>query len=381
MFDTIIREGTVIDGTGGPPRRADLGISDGRLVALGDLNGAEARRIISCPSKMVTPGFIDTHVHSDLALLSQPDHLPKITQGITTEILGQDGLSYAPLSQENLARMEQYLSGLNGKPKTAIRGGSVAEFLDMFHRRVAVNVLFLIPHGVLRVEAIGWGNTVCPPSALRKMRSMARRGMEEGACGFSTALTYPPCSFSTTEELVAIAEEIRPYGGVYVTHLRSNLGDGYLDPLREALEIGRRTGVSVHISHLGLAPRFAGKGKELVSFLEMAANDGIDLTWDSYPYVAGSGSLCSLVPDWFLAGGPDIIMQRLQERENYERLVLELGETAYPWEAVLIAGLSEQSPHKNLEGWSIDLIGKEWGVTPGVLSPSCCDTRGWKCRL
>ena len=211
MFDLIIRGGRIIDGSGNPWYYGDVGIRSERITDIGKLDQAEAPRIIEANGRVVCPGFIDMHSHSDIMLLANPKHEPKILQGVTTDVLGLDGLSYAPLSPVNLQMVRRYLSALNGNLDISWDWSSVSEYLARFDRRVAINVVYLVPHNALRLETMGFGDHVATVEELARMREILAQGMDEGAVGFSTGLDYYPNRYSNTEELVDICKVIAEY--------------------------------------------------------------------------------------------------------------------------------------------------------------------------
>ena len=312
MFDLLISGGRVIDGTGQTWFRADVGVTgDTVTVIRGEASGVQAARTIDATGCVVSPGFIDMHSHSDLALLNDPRHEAKLAQGVTTDALGQDGLSYAPSSPEKLEQLLWYLAAVNGKPPPDIRWGSVKEFLDLFDERAACNVVYFVPHAAVRVEAMGWEQRLPNDDELSHMKSLVEEGMRDGAFGFSTGLTYVPGTYSDTHELTEICKSLRAYGGTYITHCRYHRGDGLLDPFREAIDIGAEAGVSVQISHFH-SP-LDGMGERMIGLIDEGRNRGVDVTFDQYPYPAASTLLLSLVPAWVHAGGPSSFMARIND--------------------------------------------------------------------
>ena len=249
-YDLIFTNGRVLDGTGSPWLTADVAIADGRIVAVGRELGVEAARTIDVGGQIVAPGFYDMHSHADVMLLAEPRHEGKVFQGVTFELLGQDGLSYAPVTPEILKQIRRHLAGLNGDdPRAGWDWTSVGSYLDRFERTTAVNVGYLVPHNAVRIGALGWEMRTATAAELDRMRGLVREGMEDGAFGLSTALTYPPNLWSDTDEMVAMCEVVARFGGIYVTHLRGQ-GDALLDPIREAIAICQRAGLPLHISHL-----------------------------------------------------------------------------------------------------------------------------------
>jgi len=241
MFDFIIRGGRIIDGSGSPWYYGDVGIRGQRIAAIGKLDQAEARRVIEADDRVVSPGFIDMHSHSDVMLLANPKHEPKVMQGVTTDVVGLDGLSYAPLSPANLQMMRRYLSALNGNPDILWDWSSVSEYLARFDRRVAINVAYLVPHNTLRLETMGFVDRVATAEELTKMRELMAQGMREGAVGFSTGLDYFPCRYSNTEELVNICKVVAEYDGISVWHTRAR-DLGLIEAIKEVIQVAEKTG-------------------------------------------------------------------------------------------------------------------------------------------
>src|SRR6476646_4472299 len=202
MYDLLFRNARIVDGSGSPWYRADLAVAGDRIAAIGWLDGAEAGQTIDCGDFVLAPGFFDLHVHSDLSLLAEPRHEAKIYQGVTTDLLGQDGLSYAPISRQKLPLLRKFLGGLNGDPDIDWDWTSVASFLAKFDRKVSPNVAFLIPLCAVRVEAMGFEPRPAGAAELQRMRELIDEGMRDGAVGLSTGLTYPVNAWTSTDELV-----------------------------------------------------------------------------------------------------------------------------------------------------------------------------------
>ena len=285
MFDVVIIGGTVVDGAGGPGYRADVGISGDTVDAIGDLSKAETRRVIDATGMVVSPGFIDTHAHSDGALLVDPQHANGLRQGITTEILGQDGLSYAPLSAANYPVYRRYLAGLLGEPPAGLDMSSVAAFRSHYDSRVAINTAYCVAHGAVRLEALGFRDAPLTGDALEHARRLIAEGMEQGAVGFATGMSYFPNSWSDTEEMVELCKATQAAGGVYVTHLRNvNVDRAYGGGgVPEALEIGRRSGVKVHFSHYRTQADNAGQVSERMELIDKAKAEGVGLHAGALP--------------------------------------------------------------------------------------------------
>lgn len=286
MFDVIIAGGTVVDGSGAPGYPADVGIVGERIEAIGHLSDAESRRVIDANGMTVSPGFIDSHTHSDAALLIDPQHAAGLRQGVTTEILGQDGLSYAPLSTENYRVYRRYLAGILGEPPADLDMSSVASFRSHYHKKTAINVAYLVGHGPVRLESVGFRDVPLVGDALEKAGRLVREGIEQGAVGFCTGLSYYPNAWSDTSELIELCKAAHEAGGVYVTHLRDVNTDRAFGGggIAEALEIGRASGVPVHFSHHRTTAADAGKVAQRVELIDKAKREGVDCTMELYPY-------------------------------------------------------------------------------------------------
>ena len=358
MFDLFLRNGRIIDGTGQTWYRGGIGITGDSvtIVRSGD-DGVDAARTIDVGDGVICPGFIDMHSHSDLILLSEPRHEAKLRQGVTTELLGMDGLSYAPSSPDKLEQLLHYLAAVNGAPPTDVRWGTVQEYLELFDGRVACNVAFMAPHAAIRVEAMGWDDRLPTEPELARMRELVREAMQDGAFGFSTGLTYPPGAFSDTNELVAVCEAIADLGGFYMTHARYTLGDKLLDPFREAIAVGRRSGVPVHISHYHNPVE--GMGEQMVALVDEGRNSGVDVTFDQYPYAAASTILHSLLPYWVHEGGPSALLNRIAQQAVRD----EIGDAVEPmWGLTLDHYIFSNVPNnKEWEGRSLGDLARHQG--------------------
>ncbi len=346
MLDVLIRGGRVIDGTGNPWFRADVGIQGERIVAVGRLGSETARRTIDADGLCVTPGFVDMHTHSDLALLAEPTWACKLMQGVTLEVLGQDGLGLAPVTDATRDVLHRQLMGWNGPGPGVTRDWhSVGEYLDRFDARVSPNVAMLVPHGTVRMAVMGLEQRVPTPDELRRMQDLVAQGMREGAVGLSAGLTYAPGMYGTDDEVVSLCESIRPFGGHYQPHHR-NYGGQALAAYEASLEIGRRAGVPVHLTHALLNfPVNRGRATELLGLVDRARAGGLDVTLDTYPYLAGMSYLHAALPSWAHAGGGESTLARLRDSATRARIRQALidgsdGFQGMPidWSLVVIAG-------------------------------------------
>jgi N-acyl-D-amino-acid deacylase len=324
--DLLITGGTLVDGTGAAPRAGTLGIRDGRLH-LGDSSWRpEAARTIEAEGLVVAPGFIDLHSHGGLVVLADPRHEPKVRQGVTTEVIGVDGNGYAPFAhRDDLLAFVDLNAGLDGRPPLPYDWDSVASYLDRYDRGQAVNVAVLVGNSALRIGAVGWDDVPADPRQVATMGAMLREALEEGAFGISSGLDYPPGSYATTDELASLTGEAARLGGFYHTHVRYPLGDRFLDPFREAIEIGRRGEGPAHITHFYHRQTYPGGPDELLALVDDARDEGLDVTFDTYPYEWASTRLLIQLPQWVQAGGPMALKERLADTGVRDRLRAELA--------------------------------------------------------
>ncbi len=336
VFDVLIEGGTVVDGSGDQPFAAAVGVREGRLtVVFGETDAVGAGRRIDATGLMVAPGFIDLHSHSGLTIFVDPLHEPKVRQGVTTEVIGVDGLSYAPIADP--ADLEALLvmnAGLDGHPGIGYDWSSVESYLDRLDAlRPSLNLAFMVGNSALRIGAVGWDEQPAEPGPVANMRSMLREAMEQGAIGLSSGLDYPPGSYADTDELASLTAEAARHGGFYHTHVRYPLGDRYLDPFREAIEIGRRGEGPVHITHFYHRQTFPDGPGPMLALIDGARDEGLDVTFDTYPYEWASTRLLIMVPPWVQSGGPGPTKERLADAGVRERIRRELADRG-----VLFAG-------------------------------------------
>lgn len=324
----LVRGAQLVDGTGAPGFPGSLLIESGRIAAIGEeadrLAGHDAR-IIDADGLVAAPGFIDMHAHSDLAVLRDPQHLAKVSQGVTTEVLGQDGLSYAPTDDRTMAIIRQQIAGWNGQPEDVdFAWRTVGDYLDRVDRGAALNVAYLVPQGSVRMLVVGTENRPATADELARMQELVATGMRDGAVGLSSGLTYVPGMFADTDELVALCRVVAEHGGFYAPHQRS-YGKGALDAYAEMIEVSRRSGCALHLTHATMNFGVnAGRAAELVALIDDAIAEGVDITLDTYPYLPGSTTLSALLPSWAAVGGPEATLDRLREPDVQARVRHEL---------------------------------------------------------
>jgi len=323
LFDLLIRNAMIYNGTGNKPYQGSLGVKDGVIAAVepGPMENAKAQEIVDAHGLALCPGFVDTHTHSDMVLMHDGCMPASVAQGVTTEILGQDGLSYAPMSRRNLAEYAPYLKGLDGMfEDVALDFETVPDYLARYRGKIGINVAWLVPHCALRLETAGFDDRPLTPEEEKKAAAMAKRAIDEGACGFSTGLSYYPGAFSDTHELISICRAVREAGGVYVTHLRSVFRAEKFSPVSEALEIAEKSGVKLHFSHFRTGGDTIGRADVLLAPIDGAVKAGLDITLELYPYPYGASYAPMFVPLWANDGGMEKILERLESPVTRQKI-------------------------------------------------------------
>jgi N-acyl-D-amino-acid deacylase len=327
-MDLVIRGAHIADGTGQPLYTGDVGVSDGRIAEISGAGALTGGRIVDATGLVLAPGFIDMHSHSDLQLLTAPDHLVKVSQGVTTEVLGQDGLSYAPVDDATLETLRAQLAGWNDDPADFDwNWRSVGEYLDRLDNGIAVNAAYLVPQGTVRMLVVGCADRPATSSELDRMREFVATGLDEGAVGMSSGLTYIPGMYADTDELVALCQVVGARGGYFCPHHRS-YGAGALEAFAEMVDVSRRAGCPLHLAHATM--NFSvnrGRAPELLDLLDIAITDGCDISLDSYPYLPGATYLSALLPSWATEGGLEATLHRLSDPDTRERIRIEVEET------------------------------------------------------
>ncbi len=370
-FDLILRGGRVYDGTGNPWTKLDVGITGGQIAKLGRMGGAKGQVEIDASGLAISPGFIDVHVHSDLLCTRPETHKVKVLQGVTTELFGQDGLSAAPVSEETKPLWQEQLRGLDGDIGEW-PWNSVEEYLGFLEDSdMASNAAYLVPHGAVRSLVMGFEGRRATAEEARRMRELVEEGMHQGAVGLSTGLVYPPNTFSEKEELVEICRGAAANDGCFAVHVR-NESNRILEALDEIVDVARHSNVRLHISHfkvIGQANR--DKFETALERLEAAREEGLEITFDQYPYTAGSTVLNAILPPWMHSGGTGQMLERLSDpvarkrikedfetSEDFENWVRSCG-----WENIVVAAVASEK-NMEFEGRSIAEIAGVRGTDP-----------------
>ena len=344
-FDILIRNGKILDGTGNPWYSGDVGIRGDRIVAIGKLTNATAKKTIDATGKIVSPGFIDTLGQSELALLIDNRALSKLSQGITTEVTGEGG-SIAPQNEKTIAPMQPELDHYKLKVDWTTLDGY---FRRLEKQGTPINIGTYVGAAQVREAVIGDDDRAPTPAELDQMKALVEQAMKDGAFGISTALIYPPGHYAKTEELVELAKVAARYGGLYATHMRSE-GASEMAAVDEAIRIGRQAGLPVEIFHLKVSgkPRW-GSMVKIVEKIQAARDSGLDIRANQYPYVAGGTALASSLPPWVADGGVSKLLERLRDANVRSRIKSEMATDHADWEnlfhdcgggaGILIAGV------------------------------------------
>ncbi|MFF6867854.1 amidohydrolase family protein [Streptomyces sp. NPDC012450] len=376
MLELVIRDAEVVDGGGGPSYRADVGVEDGRITTIVQEAAAAGcqrptgRRILDAEGLVLSPGFVDMHAHSDLALLRDPDHSAKAAQGVTLEVLGQDGLSYAPVDDRTRAEVRRAITGWNGDGSDLdLDWRTVGEYLDRLDgahggRGIAVNAAYLVPQGTVRMRAVGWEDRPATDAELDLMRRLVAEGLEQGAVGMSSGLTYTPGMYAPDAELTELCRVVAEYGGYYCPHHRS-YGAGALDAYAEMIALTREAGCALHLAHATM--NFGvneGRAPELLALLDAALDAGADISLDTYPYTPGCTTLVAVLPSWASEGGPEAVLARLRDDATAERIRHHLEEVGsdgchgvpVDWSTIEVSGVTgpglAEFVGRRVDGWA-----------------------------
>jgi N-acyl-D-amino-acid deacylase len=350
MHDLIIRNAEIIDGTGQPAYRADVAVDRGRITEIGNLNQTNGTDVVDAEGCVLSPGFIDMHSHADFSLPIVPTADSMLHQGITTAVVGQCGLSPAPLLNETREEVVSALTGFFGdfvKDVPWHEWSSIGDYLTFLTRRgISLNILQLVGQGIIRASVFGFGEGRANKDQMAKMTNLVDEAMADGAIGLSTGLIYPPGSFTVTEELIELTRAVASRNGYYFSHIRGE-SDTLLEAIEEAIRIGHETGVSIQISHFKAAPKDNWeKSAQGLRLIEKARNRGLDVTSDLYPYRAGSTTLVTMLPQWAHVGGPSEILKRLADSTDRKKMITDMQTGGFArgieWDMVLITS----SPRK-----------------------------------
>ncbi|HZI48103.1 MAG TPA: hypothetical protein VFD75_09940, partial [Pyrinomonadaceae bacterium] len=331
-YDIIIRNGQVIDGSGRPGYKADVAIKNDRIALIGNLRGAKAKREIDARGQVVAPGFLDMLGQSEQYVLIDPRAMSKVMMGVTTEITGE-GESIAPVNDRILKEQEDF----NRRYNLTIDWRTFDQYFNRLDKQGAgVNLGSFVGATQVREYVIGYDNRPPTASELEQMKKLVADAMKDGALGVSTSLQYVPARFAKTDEIVELAKVAHQYGGIYISHQRSE-ANAIDDSMKEVFEIARRANIPAEIWHFKTAyKKNWGRMPEMLGRIAGARRQGLKITADVYPYVAGSTSLSACLPPWALEGGTDQMVARLKDPQTRERLKKEISSDAKDWENIYL---------------------------------------------
>jgi len=366
-YEIVIKDGFIIDGAGNPWFKADIGVKDGKIMKVGGIKNAGIE-VVDVHGLFVCPGFIDMHSHSDFTLIVNPRAESKVTQGVTTEVIGNCGGSAAPSIGLEVDRTRRIREGYGIEPGW----DSFSSYMTTLEKcKVAINVAPLVGHGTVRRCVMGVENRDPTPKELDEMRRLVRESMEAGAFGMSTGLVYPPGRYAKTSEIIELCKVVAKYGGIYASHIRGER-ETLLDAVEEAIEMGERGGVPVEISHHPAKIGAWGKSVETLRLIDEARARGVEVTCDMHSYIGGSTGLSNLLPPWVQEGGSDKIVERLKNMKLRGKIKKDMIEEKIPgpgpcglvkremWEKIMIASY----PNEEVVGKNINEIAQDGGLDP-----------------
>lgn len=367
VFDTIIRNGKIVDGTGGPFFFGDVGIKDGKIAAVERKLDACAQAEHNASGNVVCPGFIDMHSHSDFTILLDARAQSKVQQGVTTELNGQCGGWAAPLAGESLKSALEMLQEY-GATDVISWSSMDGYFRALEAVKPAINQAILVGHGTVRAAVFGYQQREPSPVELQQMRVIVREAMQAGAFGMSTGLYYAPGSYSKTPEVIELCTVVAGLGGIHESHIRdeTDYSVGLIAAVQEIIDIARASGVSSEFAHLkALGPRQWGKGPELLEMIDGARKAGLDVTADQYPYPASGSSITgALLPRWAQEGGRAGTLAMLEDAETRKRMHRDMTENLARRGGATRLMISVFEPDRSLEGKTLAQVAEERGKDP-----------------
>jgi N-acyl-D-amino-acid deacylase len=372
VLDLVLKNGRIVDGTGNPWFFGDVGIKDGTIVEVGKVNRGGSGAL-DVRGQVISPGFIDGHCHSDLMVLDDPRSEIKLQQGVTTEVLGNCGMTPAPFAPRNLELLQSYVEPVLGRTQREWSWETLEQYLcSVRGAKPSENVATFVGHGTLRIAVMGFEDRPASTGELGRMEKLLEESLQAGAIGLSLGLMYAPGSYTAGEELAQLSSVLPRYDGLLAAHIRGE-GNSLISSVREVIWIAERCGCPLQISHLKAAGRSNwGSVAEAMELVEDARSRDIDVTCDVYPYTAGSTSLTTLLPPWALEGGISRTLGRLKEPASRQRIKEELGHehddwdnllASTGWDSVYISSLSK-GDSTPLEGKNIYEVSESRGLDP-----------------
>ena len=373
MLDIKIVNGIIVDGSGKEAYKADLGIVGEKIAKIGDLSNEDAKTTIDAKGQVVSPGFIDMHTHSDMSLVYDRNACSRIRSGVTTDVIGNCGIGVAPVKEENRQLLLDYLGTriVGSMPvKLELPWDSYESYVKyMEENPPAVNVAPLLAQGPIRIYEMGFSKEEPTDKELENMVELADECMQEGPLGMTSGLVYLPGEYTTQNELVELCKKVAKYDGFYATHMR-NEGDEIFEAMDEAIDVAKKSGVRLHISHLKcLGHKNFGQTDKLFAKINKAREEGVKMSFDVYPYNAGMTSLSALLPPWMFEGGVDKMVDRLTDEKNRKQIVHDIenglpgwqnfGGSLRSWDDVTIVSVTKDEDSW-MEGMKLTEIAAKW---------------------
>jgi N-acyl-D-amino-acid deacylase len=364
MFDYVIRGGKIVDGSGNPWFPADVGITGDRIAAIGELGDAQARNTIDAAGKVVAPGFVDSHSHSDRTILINREATSSVYQGVTTEIVGNCGMTYAPITDVSRATMEQFVH--SASPGVEVNWSSFGEFLDIVAEGTAINLGLLVGHNALRRGVLGRENRQANEDEMRTMESMVAEGIDAGAIGLSFGLEFMPGRVADAEELRRLCAVAASRNKMTAWHVR-NRDRRFVEAVEEAISVTRSVGAGLHLAHLSAKPGSSPRAwNRVMEAVRLARDEGHDVQCDMIAFTVGPGLLATILPDWATQGSLDKIQTRLRDPQVREKLVDESDRYWFlfhyrKWDKLTLSGCRS---HPEWVGMTFREIGQATGKDP-----------------
>lgn len=375
MFDVIIKEAQIFLGKKEGWMNGDLAIQGDKIAKISPQISGDSRKIVEGKGKVLSPGFIDVHTHDEIEILKTGTSYPKVVQGVTTVICGNCGLGFFPLTEAKKDLVFEYNKPLFDLEDVNLDWLNLEEFLKKIEKKkLGINVGFLVGHGALRASVMGFAEKRANKRDLEKMRELLEESLYQGALGMSTGLLYPPGSYADNEEIEYLTRVLKKLNAIYVTHMRSYSGEA-IDCLKENIELARRTGVRLQISHFGFSGRKNwGKTEKALKLVQEARGEGLDIHLDQYPYQAESTLLTALLPQFALADGVKALMGKLKNSPEFREEIISKLKNDFPdgdnlvksagWENIVINSSTPTAGEEYI-GRSLSEIAKEKGKSEG----------------
>lgn len=364
-FDTVLRGAMILDGTGGPAWKGDVGIRGDTIAALGEISSSYGKNVVDISGWCVSPGFIDIHSHSDSSIVAYPEAQSRVLQGVTTEITGNCGSSAAPVEGKSIEDNRKYYLDEYGVDVSWSDVGSY--LLSLEKMKMSLNQALLLGQGTIRSNVAGEADRKLTEEELKKVLRTVEAGMDAGAVGLSTGLEYVPGTFTPTEEIIEMTRVVARYGGFYASHIRNEV-TYVLEAVDEAINIGRQTGSRVQVSHLKVCGRSNWhKQGATLDLIESARKSGVEVLADAYPYTAYSTGLSLVMYPWVREGGSKALVKRLQDPELRKRIRTEVSkyvaEEPGGFDLIVISDVSSEK-NRNVVGKNIVQIAEMWKMEP-----------------